>query len=153
MAKSTFKSDRPSDSLGFLLWQTNLTWQRQIKSVVATESISHSQFVILACLLWFEERAIEPTQAMLVELSKIDKMTISTSLKAMVSLGLVERMEHKQDTRAKSVVLKIKGRKLAHTLIPKVEAVDTHYFGHLSLNDQRKLVNLLQKLITPVDLP
>lgn len=148
MSKSPFSVDKPEDSVGFLLWQTTITWQRRIKASLARHSVSHTQFVILANLLWFDEKKIDSTQARLVEQSKIDKMTISTSLKSMVSSGLVERTENKNDTRIKSVLLTKKGRKLALNLVPKVEKIDREYFGSLQENEQKQLATLLLKVIT-----
>ena len=129
MSDKTFGFDQPEDSPGFLLWQTTITWQRLIKKALDPYQISHAQFVILAIALWLEGIKIEPTQVLIVRQSKLDKMTVSKSLKKLASLGLIKRAEHEKDTRAKSVHLTIKGRALASKLVPIVEKIDENFFN------------------------
>lgn len=146
MSDSTFGFEKPEESPGFLLWQTTITWQRLIKKALDAYDISHPQFVIMASLLWFEEKQTQMTQALIVTTSKLDKMTVSISLKKLALGNFVERAEHEQDTRAKSVALTDKGRKLIQTLVPIVENIDEHFFGRLKKNEQNLLIPILGKL-------
>jgi len=120
VTKSSFYYSTPKESPGFLLWQTTVTWQRQIKKVLEPFSLTHPEFVILAVLLWLEEQKQTPIQSTLVEKTKLDKMTVSKILKKFVSEGLVERQEHEKDTRAKCVILTIKGKPLIEEALPAV---------------------------------
>tara|TARA_B100000508_G_scaffold139794_1_gene138883 strand:+ start:662 stop:1108 length:447 start_codon:yes stop_codon:yes gene_type:complete len=147
MAKSSFGFERPEDSPGFLLWQTTVTWQRLIKHALDKHNISHAQFVILANLLWFEEHKQTPNQAMIVEMSKLDKMTVSKSLKLLAIDKLITRQEDKHDTRAKTVKLTAKGKKLAAKLINRVEKIDEQFFGVLSKKERGQLLGLFAKLV------
>lgn len=151
MTKSAFGFDRPEDSPGLLLWQITVTWQRWIKKALDVHDISHAQFVILATLLWFEEKNQKPTQILIVRQSKLDKMTVSKSLKKLVSLGLIKRSEHLQDTRAKSVQLTAKGKTVALKLVPLVEKIDEEFFGVLTRHDQNALIAIFNKLMTKVE--
>ena len=56
----------------------------------------------MATLLWFEFHQYDTTQILIVNWTKLDKMTVSKSLKKLVALKLVHRIEHETDTRAKS---------------------------------------------------
>ncbi len=146
MPDKAFGFEKPEDSPGFLLWQTTITWQRLIKKALDPYQISHAQFVIMAIVLWFEGLKQEPTQILIVRQSKLDKMTVSKSLKKLASLGLIKRTEHETDTRAKSVNLTTKGRTLASKLVPIVEKIDEKFFGIVSAKDQRLLINILGNL-------
>ena len=146
MPDKAFGFEKPEDSPGLLLWQTTITWQRLIKKVLDPYQIPHAQFVILAIVLWFEGIKQEPTQVLIVRQSKLDKMTVSKSLKKLVSLGLIKREEHEKDTRAKSVYLTAKGKTLASKLVPLVEKMDEKFFGVVNVKDQRRLVNLLNDI-------
>src|SRR5436190_6964900 len=127
---STFGFEAPEDSPGFLLWQTTITWQRLIKKALDAYDISHAQFVIMAILLWFEKHHQDPTQIALARFSKLDKMTVSKSLKKLVAQGYTRREESQKDTRAKWVYLTPKGKDLAAKLIPIVERIDVDVFGN-----------------------
>ncbi len=146
MTKAPFGFERASDSPGFLFWQTTLQWQRLIKTMLEPHGVSHAQFVILATLLWFEGQKQQMGQAEIVNWTKLDKMTVSKSLKSLSVENLVSRAESETDTRAKTVVLTSKGRKLAAKLVPLVEKIDSNYFGKLSASEQLQLIEILKKI-------
>ena len=146
MSNLPFGFERPEDSPGFLLWQTTTIWQRQIKRALEPYDISHPQFVIMATLMWFEAHQYDTTQIRIVNWSKLDKMTVSKSLKKLVVLGYVNRIEHETDTRAKSVTLTEKGKEMVRTLVPIVENIDGIFFGNASHEDQKSLMHILAKL-------
>lgn len=146
MADLPFGFEKPEDSPGFLLWQTTMIWQRKIKKALDVHAISHAQFVIMATLLWFDAHHYDTTQVLIVHWSKLDKMTVSKSLKKLVSLGLVKRIENEIDTRAKSVSLTQKGKDFVHTLVPVVESIDEEFFGKAA-SKQDKLIPIFKKLV------
>ena len=146
MNKLPFGFDKPEDSPGFLLWQTTITWQRLIKKALEPYDISHPQFVIMALLLWFQEQGHDTTQVLIITWSKLDKMTVSQSLKKLAAQGFVDRVEHKSDTRAKSVTLTQQGKALICKLVPLVEAVDTQFFSTISSSEQQAMIQMLRKL-------
>lgn len=142
-----FGFEHAEDSPGFLLWQTTVTWQRCIKHALEPYDISHTQHVIMAILLWFEEHDYESTQVLISKWSKLDKMTVSSSLKKLSTLGFVKRVEHETDTRAKTVFLTAKGKKLIQKLVPIVEAVDAQFFQKLEVKDEKALNKILNQLV------
>ena len=148
MTNSAFGFDKPEDSPGFLLWQTTITWQRLIKKALDAYHISHPQFVILAVTLWFENKGEEVPQSLIIRQSKLDKMTVSQSLKKLVIDGYIKRIEHREDTRAKSVTLTNRGMSLITKLIPIVEKIDADFFGAIKKNDQRLLIGILNNLVS-----
>lgn len=145
---SPFGFDKPEDSLGFLLWQTTTIWQRLIKKSLGSSNISHAQFVVLAITLWFENHNQEVTQSLIIRQSKLDKMTVSQSLKKLVADGYIKRYEQPQDTRVKTVCLTPKGKILASKLVPVVEKLDTTFFDIISKHDQKTLISLLHALVS-----
>lgn len=148
MPNLPFGFARPEDSPGFLLWQTTMVLQRQIKRALEPYDISHPQFVIMATLMWFEAHHYDTTQILIVNWTKLDKMTVSKSLKKLVALGYVNRIEHEIDTRAKSVTLTKKGKEKVCTLVPIVEGIDRLFFGKASHKEHESLVHILGKLST-----
>ena len=148
--KSAFGFEAPEDSPGFLLWQTTVTWQRLIKKALDNHGISHPQFVIMAVALWLEEHHQDPTQVAIARLSKLDKMTVSTSLKKLVSQGYISRKESQKDTRAKWVHLTPQGKNFISKLIPIVEKIDADFFGKVSQRDQQSLIQILGNLMAGI---
>jgi len=145
--QSNSSIQKADDSSGFLLWQVTTLWQREIKKALESVELSHSAFVILASLLWFDEQQIEPTQTTIINHTKLDKMTVSKSLKALVSQGLVSRFENELDTRAKTIVLTEQGKNIAIQTVKIVEGVDRVFFSKLK-NDEKTVLNeLFVKLV------
>ena len=143
---SAFGFKQPEQSLGFLLWQTTVVWQRLIKKALDEYMITHAQFVLLALLLYCKEIKQQPTQTFLSAMSKLDKMTVSKSLKVLVRMGLVERSEDRRDTRAKIVVLTAEGEALAAILVGVVEKIDEMFFASLSPSEVKIFADFFQKL-------
>lgn len=146
MTNPPFGFDAPEDSPGFLLWQTNARWQRNIKKFLESYDISHAQFVIMAILLWFRGKQTDTTQIDLIRMSKLDKMTVSKSLKKLAVKGLITRYENANDTRAKLVYLTETGISSIEKLVPAIEKIDAEFFGRLSKEEHKNLVNILQNL-------
>ena len=147
MTNLPFGFDAPEDSPGFLLWQTTISWQRMIKKALEPHDISHAQFVIMAILLWWHGKEKDVTQIDIVTMSKLDKMTVSKSLKKLVGMDLVARHENQEDTRAKSVQLTKSGVALAGKLVPIVEGVNEDFFAKLQKKQEKDLIVILQKLM------
>ena len=146
MKESAFGFEKSEDSPGFLLWQVTTLWQRRIKKALEPYNLSHAQFVIMAVLLWFEEQGLERTQVAIASQSKLDKMTVSKSIKILISDGYIHRIEHLVDTRAKWVTLTDPGKTLLHQLIPIIESIDETFFKYNS--QQKQLIEMLHQLIS-----
>ena len=145
MKKSNFKNTDKTSS-GFLLWQVTTLWQREIKSALEKVELSHSAFVILASLLWFKEKKQTVTQTTIIDHSKLDKMTVSKSLKTLQNNSLVQRSENKEDTRSKIIVLTKEGESLAKNAIKMVEEIDHKFFSPLETSEKNQLNELFLKL-------
>ena len=144
---SDFSIDKPEESTGFLLWQVTNLWQREIKKALEAYGLTHSQFVLLASMLWLKSDKQNVTQIVLSNHTKIDPMTTSTVLRTLQTKGLVQRKEHETDTRAKTVGLTETGLKITKQAINTVEEFDKLFFGSLDMQTEdfnNKLTTLLK---------
>jgi DNA-binding MarR family transcriptional regulator len=101
----------------------------------------------MAILLWIEEHHKQSTQAVLVKMSKLDKMTVSKALNTLSDKEFITRIESPKDSRTKVTHLTNKGRALIQQLVPIVEAVDAQFFGNLEKTDQKQLTQALALLV------
>ena len=143
---SSFGFERAEDSPGFLLWQLSAMWQRRVKKALDTHGISHPQFVVMAITLWFMENNLELTQAKIIQMSKLDPMTVSNVAQKLEQLKYLKRSESQTDPRAKSLTLTSLGVQRVQELIPLVEGVDRECFDKLDSVEQKELIRLFQKL-------
>ncbi|RLJ80116.1 MarR family winged helix-turn-helix transcriptional regulator [Pedobacter alluvionis] len=131
MPDKSFSVKSADDSSGFLLWQVTALWQRGIKKVLEVHNLTHSQFVLLASLLWLSGEKENVTQIDLSAHSKIDPMTTSTVLRTLQSKGFLARKEHSTDTRAKIVQLTDNGISVTRLALKTVEKFDVDFFSVL----------------------
>lgn len=146
MSELPFGFKKPEDSPGFLLWQVSISWQRKIREGLELYDVTHPAFVIMALLCWLEGNNIKPKQTLIANYTKLDKMTISQTLKKLESKNLVERSECMRDTRAKKISLTEAGRDLINILVPVVENIDREFFGILSEGEHKKFLKLMNTL-------
>lgn len=143
---SSFGFERAEDSPGFLLWQLSTMWQRSVRKALDEHGFSHPQFVVIAIALWFMENNLELTQAKVIQMSKLDPMTVSNVAQKLEQLKYLKRSESQSDPRAKSLTLTSLGVQRVQELIPLVEGVDREFFDTLDSGEQKELVRLFQKL-------
>ncbi|GBF50179.1 transcriptional regulator, MarR family [Leptospira ryugenii] len=145
-ADRTFRVKKAEDSTGFLLWQVISIWQREIRHRLEPLGLTHSQFVLLASLLWLNSQNEEVTQVLISEHTKIDPMTTSSVLRTLEKKGYIQRSEHSTDTRAKSILLSIDGEKIAKQAVREVETFDHEFFASLGSN-KKDFNNRLKTLL------
>ena len=143
---SDFQSSAPQQSIGFQFWKLHARWQREITAALAPYGITHTQFVILAALRWFQEQSVNPSQVQIANLTGIEKMTLSKSIRRLEMLALVNRTKSKDDTRSVSVSLTEVGQKIIPDAIRAVESVDAEVFGNIDRKKQHQLNALIHDI-------
>ena len=146
--RSAFQYEKADDSAGFLLWKITALWQQRIVAVLSRFEITQTQYAILASLKWFEENNEPATQAHLVEHTKIDKMTVSKSIRKLVEAGLVLRSRSTADTRALDVEFTALGKKQIGKAIVAVENADEEFFSCLAKEQLTAYRSLMISVIT-----
>ena len=149
--ENTFSFEKAEDSSGFLLWQVTNLWQREIKKALEPYDLTHSQFVLMTSIHWLTIQGVDVTQIVLSAHTKIDPMTTSTVLRTLQSKELIQRKEHKTDTRAKTVALTYAGQQRIIPAIKAVEAFDASFFAVLNNQTHPFNQNLLSLLTQSLD--
>lgn len=144
---SNFKFKTPQESVGLQFWKLHTQWQKKITAELSQYKITHTQFVIMASIMWFQEQSIEPSQAEISKATGIDKMTLSKAIVRLEALLFVKRVKNKQDTRSISVSLKDKGLLLMPTLVGIVEDIDTNFFDTKRASDIVLFSNVIIELL------
>jgi DNA-binding MarR family transcriptional regulator len=118
------------DSTGLLLWQVTNRWQAAQRAALRPHGLTHVQFVLLASLTWLA--ADSPvTQRQLADHAATDPMMTSQVLRALEQRGLVERLPHPRDGRARALTVTSRGRALANQANVAVESCDSAFFAAL----------------------
>lgn len=139
------KFDTPQESLGLLLWQVSTSWRSGIERVLGEFSLTHPQFVVLACLGYLTRNGDKITQANLGQMARIDPNTLSQILRGLERKHLVMRKKS-NDARVKNPFLTRKGEELVQSAMPKVEGQDNLFFQSLSSSEQKELQTLFLRL-------
>ena len=140
-----FKYKNADESPGLLLWQASTLWRRSINSALSGTGITHTQYVILAVTYYLTKLGERTTQTSISNMSMIDTMTISNSLKLMEKKGLIFREEDVIDSRAKVLKCTDLGIELLGQANGLVEQVDAQFFS-LEHDNMYQLIRLLSLL-------
>uniref|UniRef100_UPI0030805FF6 MarR family winged helix-turn-helix transcriptional regulator n=3 Tax=Pseudomonadota TaxID=1224 RepID=UPI0030805FF6 len=106
-------------------------------------NITHTQFVVLTAILWLEDQHQIVTQASVVAITGIDKMTLSKSLKNLVFQGFVVKSKNESDSRSLILRLSDDGELLTKKALFLIEKLDEEFFGIIGQkkeNDFRELL-------------
>jgi DNA-binding MarR family transcriptional regulator len=122
--------ESPEDSPGLLLWQVTNRWQAAQRAALKPFGLTHVQFVLLASLTWLDADG-PVTQRELAEHAATDPMMTSQVLRALEGMGLIQRLAHPQDGRARALAVSEAGRELANRAVVAVEACDSAFFAAL----------------------
>ena len=144
---SPFKHANADDSAGFLLWKLTSLWQRRLAAVFDDAGITQTQFAIMASLRWFADHAQATSQTLLADHARIEPMTLSKAIRKLEASGLVERATATSDSRAVTVRLSTKGRRLSQRVVVAVENADEAFFGRLSAHDLATYKALMAALV------
>jgi DNA-binding MarR family transcriptional regulator len=121
-------------SPGFVLWQVASLWQRSLRGALEKAGLTHAQFVLLASVGWLEGEAsardsAPVTQSDIAAHAKTDAVMTSEVLRTLERKGLVKRLTHPTDARAKQIGLTASGHRLAQQAVALVEEADEAFFG------------------------
>ena len=129
--ENPFSYKSANDATGFLLWKTHNLWHREIKKSLKALDLTHTQYVVLANTQWLILKNGAVTQIEIAQHAQIDVMMTSNVIRTLEKKEILTRIEHKTDTRAKSVNLTRKGRALLKKALKKVEDFDKAFFSAL----------------------
>lgn len=138
-----FKNAEPSQSIGLQFWSVYSKWQLRVISCLKPLNITHTQFVVLTAILWLEHQHQIVTQASVVAITGIDKMTLSKSLKNLVFQGVVVKGKNESDSRSLILRLSNDGELLTKKALFLIEKLDEEFFGIIGQkkeNDFRELL-------------
>ena len=147
---SIFDIQTPQQSVGFQFWKLHQQWQKRVHKALEPYHITHTQFVIMASIAWFEEQNKQPSQAQVTKLMNIDKMAFSKAVRQLEEHGLVKRKQSKKDARVKALSLTKKSLIIMPQAILAIEFVDKEVFGTLGEHKQtfNKILLMLNKKAT-----
>ncbi|MDM7854858.1 MarR family winged helix-turn-helix transcriptional regulator [Cellulomonas alba] len=133
----------PGESPGFVLWHATMRWQRLMTSTLAPLGLTHVQFVLLATAWWLQTHDEPQTQVRLAAQVGTEVTMTSDVVGRLEAKGLVVRVAHPTDARAKVVTVTDEGAALAARAIEAVEAADAQFFAGV---DTRALLPALTTL-------
>lgn len=111
---------------------------------LSSHDLSSGRFFVLMLLLKHEPEGLSPAE--LAERAGVTRATMTGLLDGLEEAGLCERRQHEGDRRMLTVLLTANGRKRLLKLLPEHYRRMSAVMGHLSEDEKRTLVRLLQKV-------
>ncbi|MGC3953013.1 MAG: MarR family transcriptional regulator [Propionicimonas sp.] len=140
----------PRASTGFWLYHAGLAWQRELDTRLRPLGLTHTQFTLLASTSHLGKQHETPTQQQVAELSGVDRMMTSKVLTELHRRGLITRVAHAQDGRAKAVRTTEAGAALVARAVRIVAEIDDALFGPAG-SRREQLQRALRDVVERVD--
>lgn len=94
-----FPYDIPDGSVGFLLWQSSMCWQREINKILAPHGLTYTQYIVLCIVGWLKNNNAKTYQHQVARFSRIDRMMTSRVLASLERKKLLKRVKQSDDAR------------------------------------------------------
>jgi DNA-binding MarR family transcriptional regulator len=120
-----------TESVGSLLWQVTLAWQRAVRAALEPHDLTHVQFVLLTAVWSLGEHEEPPTQQRIAEHAGTDAMMTSQVLRRLAARQLISRELDDHDPRARRIVLTDTGRTVLTEALSDVATTDAEFFATL----------------------
>jgi DNA-binding MarR family transcriptional regulator len=147
MTTCNIKPDvNPQAIPGFMLWQVSKLWQRQLNTALKPFAIGNTEFVLLGNTVRFAQLGQSVTPVLLMDATKVDRMTASQTIRSLEKKHLIERVSLPQDKRTFHIMPTPEGTKLADKALGEVIKSHTAFFAPLQ-NDAGQFLAIMQKLI------
>lgn len=131
---------------GYLLWQVSKLWQRRLNVALADLKLSSTQAVILINVPRLGQEQKTVTQMLLAEVTKVDRMTVSQSIRTLERKELIQRVTVPSNKRAYHIELTEIGNGIALQAIKIITAAHQTFFQPLA-SDAELYVELTQRLL------
>lgn len=141
--------DELRENPGYQLWLVTNAWQRAIRKVLHPLGLTHVQFAVLSSVARLQGGPSLVTQADVCRVGLIDPNMASDVVGCLESRGLLVRLEHPSDRRARRLELTEEGERTFHEGRAAITPVKQAFFAPLG-DDARRLAAMLEKLV-PAD--
>ena len=140
----------PNKIPGFVLWQVAKLWQRYLSLAVKEFGIGSTELVVLGNAVRFHALGRQPTQSLLTEMTKIDRMTCSQTIRSLERKKLIKRLIAEDDNRTFYVIPTKLGIDTADKALGKVIEAHKEFFEPLQ-NQMGQFLELLERLLNEND--
>lgn len=132
---------------GALLWKASKLWQNHMHGAVTGLGLSSTNVIVLSNILRLELEGKKITQASLAVLCSVDKMTVSTIVRALTAKGFIERKVIASDKRGLELSLTPEGQEVGKKALERITQAHEQFFASLGDEDVARLAEDLSKLI------
>jgi DNA-binding MarR family transcriptional regulator len=135
---------------GYLLWRLTMKWRAAVDRALVDLDLTHAQYSVLASLYGMSLHGERPSQRELADHTGLETIYISKIARALERNGLIERIEHPDDSRAVQLSLAPRGTQVITNAIPVVRRLQDEMLapiGGTSGRRHRELDRTLQTLL------
>jgi DNA-binding MarR family transcriptional regulator len=118
-------------SIGPLLWQVTLAWQRAVRAALEPHDLTHVQFVLLTTVRSLGAHEEPPTQQRIAEHAGTDVLITGQVLRRLAARQLISREPDDHDPRARRIVLTDAGHTVLTGALSDVATTDAEFFAAL----------------------
>lgn len=118
----------PAHGRSAMLERVMAHWQRLLRAALTPLELTTAQYHLLVAAAWLSARQSAVRQSDIATHANADAVMTSEVLRTLERRGLVERLAHPTDRRAKSIVVTAAGGALADKAARLVDTIEARFF-------------------------
>jgi DNA-binding MarR family transcriptional regulator len=118
----------PRNYAGFLIWQTNNSWEKFVNLKLKEFDLNQSELLHLISIMWLLEQYKEVNQTNLASFTGVTTMSVSKILRKLEKLNFVVRKTG-LDSRAMSVNVSKLGKELLLKTVPILTTAHEEFYN------------------------
>jgi DNA-binding MarR family transcriptional regulator len=118
----------PRNYAGFLIWQTNNSWEKFVNQKLKEFDLNQSELLHLISIMWLLEQYKEVNQTNLASFTGVTTMSVSKILRKLEKLNFVVRQTG-LDSRAMSVRVSKLGKELLLKTVPILTTAHEEFYN------------------------
>ena len=131
-----------NESPAYQLWLATNSWQRVLRRTLHPFGLTHVQYTVLASVSLLREEGVIATQTDVCRFGSLDPNMVSEVVGCLVNRGLLVRLDHPTDRRAKQLDLSEAGNGLLVEAKEAAKPVMIDFFAPLG-NESKDLARML----------
>jgi DNA-binding MarR family transcriptional regulator len=138
------------EKTGYLIYQLNLLWKREISRVIAEFDLTYTQYLVLMATAWLEGRegTEQTTQAQISSFLHIDRMMVSRMVQKLINLNLIAYNKQEAQGRTQPIHTTERGMQILRKAVPEILLNEAEFYSCLTEQEHQNLNSLLIKVLS-----
>ncbi len=134
---------------GYLIYQLNLLWKREISRSIAEFDLTYTQYLVLMATAWIHlnDQTGSVTQARISEFLHIDRMLVSRMVNKLMQRKFIQTKEGCDGSRTQPLCVTDEGISILRKAVPQILDKEQDFYACLNKKEHKTLNQIMAKVL------